>query len=282
MIDGASAGQALFAPVSRDEVQYVELAVPVGDLVALEPTAYVRPLVAAVDRGRAAGVVIVAASGVQVFEWRMGGFAELCDYSLAAPMRRWSPDVSARWYRPVTAAALTARLARSLPARLGELASERGWTALLVGGDPRLAGAFVDSVRGIHSCPIRLSECRLEGLSTAALGVRVVRDVAAARRDYERALVARVLQGASHGEAAVLGLQRTVAALGDGRVAHLVLDSRFDGVPEQARLGLAAMNSENPPGERLVEMALAANADVSQIESSMELVHVDGVAALLR
>ena len=77
MLDGTTPGRALFAPLSTEEVFEIGVGLPVGMTAALERTAYVRPLVAAFDEGRPAGVMVAGATTAQLFEWRMGVVEEV-------------------------------------------------------------------------------------------------------------------------------------------------------------------------------------------------------------
>ena len=58
MLEGRMPGRAVFAPLSSGEVFEVAVGMPVGLAAVVEGTAYVRPLVAAIDEGRPAGVIV--------------------------------------------------------------------------------------------------------------------------------------------------------------------------------------------------------------------------------
>jgi len=77
MLDGKTPGRALFAPLSTEEVFEIGVGLSVGVTAALEQTAYVRPLVAAFDEGRPAGVMVAGVASVQLFQWQMGAVEEV-------------------------------------------------------------------------------------------------------------------------------------------------------------------------------------------------------------
>jgi hypothetical protein len=86
------------------------------------------------------------------------------------------------------------------------------------------------------------------------------------------------------GGAATLGAQETLGVLAEGRVEHLVLDPAHD---FSAAAGMIPESIGGPPemlGERAVEAAIAAGAEVSAVSTgaSERLADAGGMAALLR
>jgi hypothetical protein len=230
----------------------IGVGLPVGVTAALEPTAYVRPLVAALDEGRPAGVMVAGAAAAQLFEWRMGVVEE------------------------VAGSAVDARLAW----RIGEVAAERAWTRILVAGDTPLAGALARD--GAPSgCDVSMVTRPVEGLRPRGIAAVVGADLHAAQRRYERGLVERVVAAAAARRGAVLGAGRTLTALEERRVAHLLLDGERD-----YRWSGALAESAWPrrdPAEALIELALHAGADITLLEGRPRtlLTESDGVAAVL-
>ena len=72
MLEGRAPGRALFVPLSTGEAFEVAVGMPVGMAVVVEETAYVRPLVAALDEGRPAGVIVDDGPSLRLLAWRMG------------------------------------------------------------------------------------------------------------------------------------------------------------------------------------------------------------------
>ena len=115
MLDGKTPGRALFAPLSTEEVFEIGVGLPVGVTAALEQTAYVRPLVAAFDEGRPAGVMVAGVGvrpALRVADGRRRGGRRV-------PLRR---QRSAAWRRG------GAPLAAGLAGEVHDIAAERAWT----------------------------------------------------------------------------------------------------------------------------------------------------------
>jgi hypothetical protein len=267
MLDGRSPGRALYAPLTRDEVFQLAVGLPVGITATLEPTAYVRPLVAAFDEGRPAGVMIAGGAAVQLHEWRMGRVEEVGECSVAG-------------VRP--GRIRTAVAAAGIAAEVCGIAAERGWRRVLVAGDSGLAHALAHR-SAASGCEVAMVTALVDGLPPRAIAAVVAADLHAAQRRYEQRLAERVVMAALSGRTAVLGVGRTLEALGDGGVSHLLLDGerdyRWSGALAGAR-GPAALD----PAETLIELALHGRADITPLEgrSRTLLTESDGVAAVLR
>lgn len=267
MLDGRTPGRALYAPLSGEEVFQLAVGLPVGVTATLEPTAYVRPLVAAFDEGRAAGVMVAAAASVQLFEWRMGAVEEVTECTVAG--------VRPGHVRTALAAAGIAR-------EVEMLATERGWRRVLVAGDGGLAHALAhrSSASGRE---VAIVTGLVDGLPPRAIAAVVAGDLHDAQRRYEQRLAERVVDAALSERTAVLGAGRTLAALGAGAVSHLLLDGERDyrwSGPLAGGRGPAALD----PAEALIELALHGGADITPLEgrSRTLLTESDGVAAVLR
>jgi hypothetical protein len=268
-LDGRTPGRALFAPLSSEELFEVGVGLPVGVTAALEPTAYVRPLVAAFDEGRPAGVMVAGAAAVQLFEWRMGAVDEVgeCRFWGTAALRRSDG----------------ARLAAGLAREVGEIAGERAWTRILVAGDSRLAHALArraaDSGR-----EVAMVARAVEGLRPRGLAAVVGADLHEAQRRYEHRLVARVVAAARVDRTAVLGARRTLEALEDRAVGHLLFDGERDYRWSGALAGGSGRFPRHDPAEAMIELALHSGADITPLEGGSRtlLSESDGLAAVLR
>jgi len=267
MLDGRSPGRALYAPLSGEEVFQLAVGLPVGVTATLEPTAYVRPLVAAFDEGRPAGVVVADGAAVQLFEWRMGRVEEVGE-CLVAGVRPGS-------VRTAVAAVAIAREAEAI-------AAARGWRRVLVAGDTGLAHALAHR-SAAEGREVGMVTSLVDGLPPRAIAAVVASDLHDAQRRYEERLAERVVTAALSDRTAVLGAGRTLAALGDGAVSHLLFDGerdyRWSGALSGSR-GPAALD----PAETLIELALHGDADITPLEgrSRTLLTESDGVAAVLR
>jgi hypothetical protein len=267
MLDGRSPGRALYAPLSGEEVFQLAVGLPVGVTATLEPTAYVRPLVAAFDEGRPAGVMVAGGAAVQLFEWRMGAVDEVGECAVAG-------------VRPgrVRTAVAAAGIAREVDV----VAAERGWRRVLVAGDTGLAHALAHR-SAASGREVAMVTRLVDGLRPRTIAAVVAGDLHDAQRRYEHRLAERVVTAALSERTAVLGVGRTLEALGDGAVSHLLLDGerdyRWSGALAGSR-GPAALD----PAEALIELALHGDADITPLEgrSRTLLTESDGVAAVLR
>jgi hypothetical protein len=70
-------GRALFVGVSSGRTEQVHLQMPFRTRVLHDERPYVRPLVAAYDEGRPAGIAVVHAKGARLLEWGFGEASEL-------------------------------------------------------------------------------------------------------------------------------------------------------------------------------------------------------------
>jgi hypothetical protein len=269
MLDGRTPGRALFAPLSTEEVFEIGVGLPVGVTAALEQTAYVRPLVAAYDEGRPAGLMVAGAAAVQLFEWRMGAVEEVGEYRFAG--------ASAAWRRG------GAPLAAGLAGEVRDIAAERAWRRVLVAGDSTLAHTLARNAAP-GGCEVAMATRPVDGLPSRALAAMIGSDLYAAQRRYERRLVVRVLDAAVSDRTAVLGAGRTLEALEWNRVDHLLLDGERDYRWSGALSASTNGWPRRDPAEALIELALHAGADITPLEgpSRRLLTESDGIAAVLR
>jgi hypothetical protein len=264
MLEGRMPGRALFAPLSGGEVFEVAVGMPVGLAAVVEGTAYVRPLVAAIDEGRPAGVIVDDGPSLRLLAWRMGVMEEVGTYRSSSLPRT--------------------RSARALAREVRTVARERGWTRVVVAGDGRLAhilarsatppegevSVFTRSVAGVGP----------RGLATALSGV-----LNEAQRRYEWRLVERVIVAGLSDQDAVLGPARTRWALDQRLVRHLLIDAEHDhrwsqGPPPPAPDRWPGRD----PAEDLIERALHSGADITPVEGPARrpLGAAEGLAAILR
>jgi hypothetical protein len=268
-LHGPTPGRALFAPLSSEEVFEIGVGLPVGVTAALEPTAYVRPLVAAFDEGRPAGVMVAGPAAVQLFEWRMGAVEEVGEYGFAGTAALWRREGAA--------------LATGLAREVGEISGERAWTRILVAGDGRLAHALARNAASV-GCEVSMVSRAVEGLRPRGIAAMVGSDMHDAQRRYEQRLVERVVGAALSDRTAVLGAGRTLEALAGRRVGHLLLDGERDYRWSGALAGGAGGWPRRDPAEALIELALHAGADITPLEGGSRtlLTESDGIAAVLR
>ena len=265
MLDGRSPGRALYAPLSGEEVFELAVGLPVGITATLEPTAYVRPLVAAFDEGRPAGVMVAGGAAVQLFEWRMGGVEEVGECAVAG----------ARPGRVRTAVA-AAGIAREVET----IAGERGWTRVLC---RRRLGAGARAGAWLRRGGPRAGDgdAPFDGLPPRIAAV-VSGDLHEAQRRYGSGWPS----GSSPPRSAAAPPSSASAAPWRRSTVpsrHLLFDGerdyRWSGALAGCR-GPAALD----PAEALIELALHWGADITPLEgrSRSLLTESDGVAAVLR
>jgi hypothetical protein len=103
-------------------------------------------------------------------------------------------------------------------------------------------------------------------------------------RSRTEALIADIVGRAKGGRAGALGLQETIGSLQTSAVAHLVFDPERDFASDVGDFPLPFTGPPELIGERLVEMAVTTDAQVTAISSdaSEDFAKAGGVAALLR
>jgi len=250
---GSGRGRALFAGLDGGPVSRFDLRAPLPSLVHVGPFAVVLPLLAARQRDRAAGVVSISWTVLELFEWEHAELRPLETIELAPAdePRRGRPGTNPavpqtfpeRDRFETGVGARVANRVREAGAELRRRAEARGWDVVVADGDPRLLEALEQGL-GAGAVPV----VRQDG---------TVEETLARVRDEEEArLVARLDEAAAatHDEAVV------ERALAEGRVEHLLL-------PRVAGVDLHA--------EALLREALATSAEVT-------IVDIAAPAALLR
>jgi peptide chain release factor subunit 1 len=180
---------------------------------------------------------------------------------------------------------------------------ERHWRAerldrLAVGGPqetvPRLLELLGDDLRA-HLASERI-DVDLSEVGERHVREAVERVVEADDRRTERELLDRLAEGAGGGGRATMGLDDTVEALNERRVAHLLIDPGLEGqalrCPACGLLVLEADGSCPADGsplrkvkdvrEAVVEAAVVQDAAVTLVRHHEDLQRVAGIGALLR
>jgi hypothetical protein len=262
MLEGRAPGRALFMPLSTGEVSEVAIGMPVGMAVVVEETAYVRPLVAALDEGRPAGVIVDDGPSLRLLGWRMGIIEEVGTYRSSA--------------LPGT------RPARALAREVRTVGRERGWTRVVVAGDGRLAHILARSATPPEG-EVAVFTRSVSGVGPRGLAAALGGTLSEAQRRYEWKLVERVIGAGLSQTDAVLGPGRTRRALDRGQVKHLLIDAEHD---HRWLEGLKPAPSRWPdrdPAEDLIERALHSGADITPVEGPARrpLGAAEGLAAIL-
>lgn len=305
-------GRALFVGVESGQQRSISLQLPFRERVVHDSTAYVRPLVAALDEGRPAVIVVVSRTGVRVLRWATGD-AEVTEEA------RFERDEDL--FRDDSTGPSTSNPQRAMYAR----SDREGYEERLDEHRRRFLKQVIDDVvqrveaeridRLVLSAPPKLRN-EVLGLVSDHEGLRVLvadqawestapREIAAqafellrsVHGDRELALVEAARERALAGGPGALGLRNVCAALNAGRVEHLLYD---DGITLEgytssegtlhARIEGAIADSDVTFSreplfvERMIEAALATSASVTPLseDAAINVRAFEGVAALLR
>jgi hypothetical protein len=300
-------GRALFAKLGDGAVESVALQLPLQEDVILGESAYVRPLVAALDAGFPAGVVTVSKNGVRAVDLRLGRAEELEQFAFVDSTDRDGgalPDTmnarNAGAQRELFERYLAEnreRFLHSISEKIARLAADRCWDPVILAGDSRLTQTLADALRTPNGREIKLEERQIERLSPDEIGRLIAPELDQMRLMRELQLVEKARDQALGRGTGALGLRATLGALNEARVAHLLLDDTREHRGARAPDGRLSIAGEPPLGvekrelveeprlaERMIERALEIDARVSLLRGpAVEVLgEHDGVAALLR
>lgn len=305
-------GRALFATVAGGDIRRVALELPLPNRVVLALRPHVGPLMAALDMGRPAGIVIVSRQDVRVLEWRLGETDDLARFVLEPSTDEWrmmkGPAPSGSWMAQQSASQqdrFTRRLARRRSAQLvglgGDihaLARNHGWDRLLLVGDERLTVSLAEGLPesgGPGALHVRARPG--DWLPPGEIGKELVPFLEEAREQQDLAGVRDACDRALSRGLGAVGLADTLDALDEGRVHRLLLDGQceWDGIEapdghlfpagvEPPGIPRGALRTEPRLGDRMIERALMSDAvvDVVSGPAAEALQPHDGVAAILR
>jgi hypothetical protein len=272
---------------------------PASTLACWDDLPFVSPLADVADRGRAAGLVLVSAEAVRLLHWQDGRVAEP-ERSLYEIDRGEWRDYDAYVGHPGRSPAgmhvaefdqrveeWRQRFLRTTAAAVASQVAGLGWHRILVAGERRVTGAFVDQLPGPMSAQVvTIVEANLIWEEHAAVADRLEGALDRARVQEARVLVEQAIQGTFAGGAAAIGWPEVTSSLAYHRVRHLIVGAGAAPDPglidprTQAALGW-------PSGrmlvERAVEQAVISAAEVTMLPADTpELVRAGGAAALLR
>jgi hypothetical protein len=303
-------GRALFAGVASGEVRTVALQVPLVDRAVLEPDPYLRPLVAAWSTAGPAGAVSVSADEVRVIDVRFGltEVVGIIQYQGSIEQRELKGPAGANPALVQGSASQhdlferreddkLARHLRTVGPRLAGFVSDREWSYLALTGDAPLVQAVRDGLPPQLPADVVTLDHPVNSLPPAKLAATVAPALDDARRRHQRALAERARNQAMSANAGACGLSETLAALQEGRVAHLLLDADRQWSGRRTADGFLVSDGEVPPGvdasaligephlgERMIELAFRESAQVTVLapEAAAPLADVDGIGAILR
>lgn len=307
-------GRVLVVTLSDGERFHVNVQVPFENRVVVDDRAFVRPLVAAIDEGRPAGILVGTRSGARLLEWSLAGTRQLAalDFELSdaqlADLRGGPVEPNpARGQQSASHREAFAdridenrhRFMREVAATVAELTDERRWDRVVVAGSERTREELLELVDNGHRAEvISAGDATWEDLSPGRIAQEAWPLLRAVHRDREKRLVERAIEVANSGGPAALGARRVCDAANVGRVAHLLFagDATIEGQRAEdgtlhedihgaaAQAGLKTVREPHLV-ERLVEKVLAMGGHVTRVdgdEASTMLAGQRGLAALLR
>jgi hypothetical protein len=263
---GSTHGLAIFAAAGAGLFEPLHLPHSVANRVCVDGSPYVAPLV-----GRSNGSWCVALVTRRDGRLLSGGPLRLVEGERIeddVPGRHDQGGLSQSRYERHIDDQAHKHLVR-VAKRLGVLRRDGGFEHLLVGGTEQCYSEFVellDNETRERLCG-RLS-IDVEHVAAA----EVTRAAAPLMREHDQRLRQQLLDRVEEGLApdghAAAGLDEVVGCLEDQRVATLLVD--------------AAWLREHQPGERIVELALAQNAETVRFANEPRIQAHGGIAALLR
>jgi hypothetical protein len=306
-------GRALFVGVASGRTASVALQIPFRERVVLHEQAFLRPLVAAVDEGRPAGILVVSRSGSRLLAWKVGEAEELAtdafeltDAQTADRKSGPSPAAPQIQGHGVDHKEMFEhrvdenrnRWLRGLADDVLATAKEHGWDRLVLSGGAQLREQVANVIGEDNGLRLIHAEQDWEHHSPATISGNAWTLLRSVHEQREHELVDLALDRALSKNAGALGLRDVCDALNEGRVAHLLFDDRLQLTGYRSsedtlhpELGGQLSQSDGVEFheeplfvERMIEKAVATGAAVTPIGQapSAPLGAHDGVAALLR
>jgi hypothetical protein len=270
-----------------------------------------RPLLAPLDSARPAGIVAVSATGVRAVDWRDGRAEDVVTMAFDDESGEWRRMKGPASSNPAQSMQMASqrdlferrlrehrkRYVSGCASELVEAAEARGWERLLLAGMPELIRALSAETSGrvptLEGGAIPRAEISAQDLATA---LAPALDQARDEDHRQKAALVRDAALSTQGTA-TLGLDDTLAALAEGRVHELLLDTQREVSGVVSPDGRLARRGQVPPGvapgtlqaephliERMIERALETGAGVVPLAATAAdvLDDWDRVAARLR
>lgn len=259
----------------------------------------IRPLVELFAEGPHVGVVLVSGDRVRLLDWSLGAIRELEDWELTLLSLDWRERKAER-SMPGTGSRTSAsgrdqfgqrldanrqRFLHEVGSLVAQEQSKHAWQHLIAFGGEDLPRELAEGLRNGAS-RMHVAPHDLVGSKEGQIAERVEGEVREINTKRALELIGEVEEAIGTDPGTALGPQETLQALGEGRARHLIFDAQrdYEGRPLEADLAYDDGRDGLPVGERLVEMAVATDAEVTPVyeEPAAKLEPHDGVAALLR
>ena len=309
---GHGRGRALFVAVSDGRTERIALQMPFRERVILHDSPYVRPLVAAIDEGRPAGIIVGHRKGTRLLEWKYGEVEqlssrafELTDAQLADiksgpsannPQHPGSGNVNRESFESRVDENLH-RFLKTSATETTETSEKRHWDRLVVAGPAKIRQELRDLLTVNNGTRVLVAEHTWEEAAPHEIAAQAWPILRSVHEEREQQLIDQALDRALSGGAGAVGMRNVLNALNKGRVAHLLFDNELtvDGYSTQdgslyAQVGGPAaqagfeMHHEPLLVERMVEKVIEMGGSVTPVEgdAAKRLAEHEGVSALLR
>lgn len=302
-------GRAMFVAVGDGRRETVSLQMPFAERVVWRDRAFVRPLVAAHDEGRAAGILVVNRGGVRILEWAVGEAEELesREFEVTDAMVADIKSGPSADNPQLPQEGLVNR--ERFEDRIGEnrrrflkgaiqdlvsLAAERGWDRLVVAGTPKIRDEVHAQLSGGNGPEPVLADRSWEGEAPHEIAQQAWPLLRSLRRERELELVEQARERALSGGPGTLGLDDTLGAVNQGQVAHLLFSSHVEAEGFVSAAGTVHAWVDDVPDlelepeplliERTVQKVIALGGQVTPVDGEAAELLDDhgGVGALLR
>jgi peptide subunit release factor 1 (eRF1) len=306
-------GRALFVGLSDHRREQFSLQTPFENRVVLKDRPFLRPLVAAIDEGRPAGLIVADRQQVRTLEWTLGetrelatmdfelGDAQLADRGggpVSANPARGQQSVSHREAFDDRINENRYRFLKQAAATIAGMVDDRRWDRVVVAGTTRVRDQLIELFDLPNGTDVLTAEASWENRSAAQLAAQAWPLLRSVHRQRERALVDRAVERTLAGGTGALGARKVCEAANMGRIEHLAFshDAAIAGyISEQdtlhaevsgqvAQAGLQ-MTPEPYLVERLVERVLTMGGRVTRVDdedTALGMQAHQGVVALLR
>jgi hypothetical protein len=291
---------ALFVDIEGGRSQHFSLQLPLrGDAVVGDNRPFVSPLVDIADRGAPTGVILASGELVRLLQIEQSEVTEPENSTLELTVGDWrrfggaaggSPDrgrqiISQKERYEARVDAQRQHLFENAMTQTAGRLQDLGWERIVLVCEREVASRFRELLPAeLSERVIAESDLNLLGEEPHAIADALEPLIEDAWLRRTTALVGLARERAEAGGAAVLGAEETFSALVEGRVAHLVLDPAHDFSDVADMIHPAIGGPAEMIGERAVETAVAAGAQVTALAGadSQDLRDAGAIVALLK
>jgi hypothetical protein len=289
-----------FLQADGETIDRFALQLPVREPVVIwDSKPYISPLVDVADRGSAVGIVLVGRESVRLMDIEQGEAAEPANSVFELELGDWRPYGGSAGGSSARGAQTTSheerfetrvdehrdKLYSQAAAATAKRLEQLGWQRIVIASEGQVHAQFIDALPPILAQRViatpDLNLAHMEPHEVAEVLEPLIEEA------WERSaskLAGEIHDHALAGGPGSLGVDETLAALGEGRVEHLVLDPEIDFAAALTTVPDAIGGPAELLGERAVEKALATSAQVTThpVNSSDALRESGGMMALLR